>query len=95
MSYNEENKTECGNCGSWLGPEDHYCVKCGTKRGIGQYVPDMRPMVCIYGPPPVERRKRCTECGHEWSFYSMTDNQKYCPKCGASAVLVYEEEPYF
>ena len=92
MEFGKETRTQCGHCGRYLSPEERYCPHCGTKRGEGTFSPCKNLMPCIYGPPPVERRKRCTKCGHEWSFYHMIDDENYCPKCRGRAVLIFEAD---
>lgn len=75
----------CGNCHEPLRQNDKFCRYCGTRRGDGAFAPYKNVMECIYGPPPVERRHVCGNCGYSWTTMLMIDDQKYCPRCGGNA----------
>ena len=95
MFWKEETvdrENTCGNCGRRLRTEDRYCRVCGTRRGEGAFVPNRNLMQCIYGPRPIERGHKCTQCGYSWIAVMMVDNQKYCPQCGSRAEEVPPEE---
>jgi len=83
----------CGNCHEPLG-DDAYCRYCGTKAGEGSYKPYEDVIMCIYGPPPVERKHICNACGYTWSSCAMIDKEKYCPKCGGTVVCEEVGRPY-
>lgn len=77
--------SQCGNCHAGLGADDKYCRICGTKRGEGAYAPYQNLMQCIYGPPPVNRKHTCPQCGFSWTTCVMIDRQEFCPQCGSRA----------
>ncbi len=84
----------CGHCGAFLKEDAKYCPFCGTRRGVGHYTPDpYAPVQCIYGPPPVRRTRKCTACKYEWDTFAMIDREEYCPRCGSSAKIIYDELP--
>lgn len=83
--WRETSLAQCGHCHAYLKPDDKYCRQCGTKVGDGAYEPYQDLMETIYGPPPIERRHICQNCGNTWTVCAMIDSEKYCPKCGGSA----------
>ena len=90
----DEVEDRCGNCGSYLNPEDKYCRYCGTQRGKGKFSPELnaRDVECVYGPP-VKTVRRCTACGHRWEMHSLgRDESKYCPQCGSAAIKTVETQ---
>ena len=83
----------CGHCGAYLETDEKYCRFCGTRRGVGVYVPKpVEPWLepCIYGPP-IRRIHKCTACTYQWDSMSMLDDEKYCPRCGSPAQTIYDE----
>lgn len=82
----------CGNCHARIG-KDSYCRYCGTKAGEGRFDPYEEIMQCVYGPPPVQRRHTCTQCGHTWESTAMIDRERYCPQCGGSVTAEELENP--
>ena len=90
----EPRNDRCGNCDSLLGEGDRYCKYCGTERGLGNYVPSMSGMECIYGPPPIERTHKCEKCGNIFTVFAMVDSGKYCPRCGGRTVIIAEDNPW-
>lgn len=77
---------KCGKCGRSLEIDATYCEGCGMKRGDGTYeLFDDRFFQTLYGPPPMEYRYTCQDCGHEWNRAEMSpDNVRYCPHCGGN-----------
>lgn len=49
---------KCKNCGSEIKDGAKYCEMCGARMGGEAFEPEDNLMQCIYGPPPVERRKK-------------------------------------
>ena len=80
----------CGNCDALFRENEKYCRYCGTRRGAGPFVPSRSPMVPVYGPPPIERVRKCTHCDYTWQTVAMIDRENYCPQCGASSVIIEE-----
>ena len=78
----------CGKCWAYLGKEDNYCRKCGTKRGDGEFNPEHNEMQTVYGPPPIGFKFVCNECELEWAENLMVNFNKYCPRCGAAELTV-------
>lgn len=95
--YSTDYTDRCGNCHEFLEKEDRFCRYCGTRRGEGEFEPYLNLFECVYGPKPVRRKHRCTQCGNEWMTCLMIDDEKYCPLCGGKAELVWEDSksPYF
>ena len=81
-NYVIPGKNQCGNCHAFLGKDDLFCRKCGTKAGEGAFEPYWNFESCIYGPPPIERDHSCPNCGYSWKNCVMIDDDRYCPKCG-------------
>ena len=77
----------CGNCQAVLEPEDKYCARCGTKRGMGRFEPFFNPMTCAYGPF-IKSVFHCKQCGHSWETYIWGEELNYCPECGEKAVVL-------
>lgn len=84
----------CSNCRSHFNPEDAYCRICGSKANTIPYNPKQDLMQCIYGPPPVKRTHTCVNCSYSWTTYEMIDDENFCPKCGNSAPVTYEESDF-
>ena len=87
------NDNICGQCGSMLQNGEKYCRCCGTRRGVGVYVPepvDPWDIECIYAPP-IKRTHKCTACAYQWDSFEMRNTNKYCPRCGASAETIYDD----
>ena len=75
----------CGSCGSDWVEGDRYCRTCGAPLGEPRVIPDA-PAPVLYGPePPKERAYRCTRCGFSWTAWAVTDEGRFCPRCGGSA----------
>lgn len=90
--WSTDYEGRCGNCHSRLQENDKYCRHCGTRRGEGAFEPYQNLMQCIYGPRPVERKHRCTQCPHTWVSCLMVDDEDYCPECGSPAAWDYIED---
>lgn len=73
----------CGNCHETWREGDKYCRYCGAPMEHPDYI--VREFACIYGPEPVLRKHTCTKCGFAWKTELMIDDERFCPKCGASA----------
>ena len=87
----DDHTDRCGNCHKFIG-SDEYCRSCGTKRGEGAFDPYYNEPVCVYGPPPVERKHSCSACGFEWTTCMMIDDQRYCPRCGSGCSVTEADE---
>ena len=90
--WSRDYSGRCGNCHERINRRDKYCRYCGTKRGQGLFAPYENLMQCIYGPMPVKRARKCTNCGKEWTTILMIDNEDYCPDCGAETIIVASED---
>jgi len=90
----QDGIVQCNNCHEWLGPDEKFCRKCGTKRGEGIFEPIDNIMQCVYGPEPVMRIHTCRQCHYKWTNIVMIDDDRYCPKCGSSDVEVTEERAW-
>ncbi len=82
----------CRKCGSWLKPEDNYCMRCGTKRGSGSFDPAFNITEVLYGPP-MKLKYECQRCGKlfvtaEW----VPHEAHYCPECGKENLNIIEEQ---
>lgn len=80
----------CPNCERLLMEGDKYCRACGTKVDAGpvkMFRPDNQAFACIYGPMPQRRIHECPKCGYVYQTFSMVDNDKCCPVCGAETEL--------
>jgi len=75
-------KDRCGKCWRYLGDEDNFCRKCGTKRGDGEFNPEDNVMYPVYGPPPVDFKFQCKSCGLSWTEKLMVNCNRFCPRCG-------------
>jgi hypothetical protein len=84
-------EARCGKCWYFLDEEDHFCRRCGTKRGEGEFNPEDNVMEEIYGPPPAEYCFTCQACGLEWTESLMINFNKFCPQCGADVLEVTSE----
>ena len=67
MEYGDLVKTtdytnRCGNCHSYIMPEDKYCRFCGTERGKGSFLPYNNVIYTLYGPP-IKTKYQCSVCG--------------------------------
>lgn len=82
---------KCGNCHGELKDGEKYCRYCGTKRGDGKFEPYQNLMQCIYGPMPVKRVRKCTNCSKTWETMLMIDHEDYCPDCGAPTEIIEED----
>ncbi len=82
-----DTNNRCGNCGHYFTEGDAYCIKCGTRRGVGHYTPldDFHRMPLVYGPPPILHTHRCKVCGHE---SRKLRDENYCAKCGGETLLL-------
>ncbi len=83
-------KNRCGNCHSFLRPEENYCKCCGTKRGKGKFLPYKNMVYCVYGPP-VKEKYKCSICGYLWieCLFGYSDT-KHCPMCGKAQIDLLE-----
>ena len=76
----------CGNCHSYIMPEDKYCRFCGTERGKGAFLPYQNIIYCVYGPP-IKSKYQCSVCGKTWIATALGgDGSRYCPECGAESI---------
>ena len=73
----------CGNCHQSYIEGDKYCRFCGAPMGKPDYIKE--DFACIYGPPPMKRLHKCSNCGYVWETERMIDNERFCPKCGGGA----------
>jgi len=80
----------CGKCGNYLEEDALFCETCGTKRGEGTFEHfdfSDEMFQTLYGPPPINYRFTCKECGAQWNRVLMSsDSVKYCPICGKSKI---------
>lgn len=89
----------CGNCGDYLEDDAKFCESCGTKRGDGDFEhydfsEDM--FQTLYGPPPMNYRFECKECGSQWNRVLMSAGSvKYCPGCGSNKIQNTFEESFW
>ena len=90
VKVDRSDTKECGNCGKPLAEADKYCRYCATKRGEGKFEPHENIMQCIYGPRPVKRVHKCSNCGRVWETLLMIDNEDYCTNCGSAARIIQE-----
>ncbi|MBO7473174.1 MAG: zinc ribbon domain-containing protein [Ruminococcus sp.] len=90
MKSGKDNNSEsmvkiCGNCREII-EDDNFCRYCGAKIIKNEYAPEKDMISIIYGPPPVERKHICSNCGYTWKKWAMIDKEQYCPKCGGEIV---------
>ncbi len=75
----------CGNCKNTWREGDKYCRYCGAPLNNPTY--KLREFYTMYGPLPVRRKHSCPDCGFVWTATLMSDNERYCPKCGAAVSI--------
>lgn len=86
---NKPYRKVCANCKRDYIEGDRYCRFCGAPMGKPDFFEER--FETIYGPPPVERRHKCMKCGYQWTTEKMIDDEGWCPKCGGSAPVFYED----
>lgn len=73
----ESSVRQCPTCGNPVPDDDIFCMKCGTKLGVAQPLPQPTPEI---KPKPQEQKsgeRRCPCCGTPVEKYSV-----FCIECG-------------
>lgn len=90
LTRNYENR--CGNCHTFIRPDEKYCRKCGTERGKGSFEPFHNVSYGVYGPQ-VKVKYKCKECGHIWITNDLGgDYSEFCPQCGKKNIYLQQDE---
>lgn len=82
----------CSNCEHVIPPQDKYCRYCGVSSEYAEYRPSPDSIMCIYGPPPIQRVHKCQNCEFTWTTMRMIDNETHCPHCGGPAPAMNADE---